>query len=188
MRSSASSHQDATRTCSEFRNPEDSSTQARHKEILFTDEKLFTVEKVFNKQNSRILATSVKYGSQRRSRRGHPVSVMVWAGITSTGKTVFVPLKMKINAANYLDDILKKVVEPWASSRFGNTNWTYQQEDSAPAHKAKISKTCASSHTNLKSLKEALRKAWDGLDPAYLRATANAFPTRLKACVKAEDG
>lgn len=44
---------------------------------------------------------------------------------------------VKINAQNYLDDILKKEVLPWAQRHFGQANWTYQQ-DSAPAHKANV--------------------------------------------------
>lgn len=202
---------------------------ARHRKILFTDEKVFTVEQVFNKQNTRILARNVADASKKGryvQKRGHAVSVMVWAGITSDGKTplVFVPQGVKINAANYLDDILKAVVEPWANSHFGNTHWTYQQ-DSAPAHKAKVtqkwckdhlpdfvtseewppyspdlnpmdysvwsvleSKVCASSHTSMQSLKAALEKAWDELDPDYLRATVDDFPKRLKACIKEKGG
>lgn len=204
-------------------------SSARHREILFTDEKLFTVEQAFNKQNCRILAQSTEEASKKGryvSRRGHALSVMVWAGITANGKTplVFVPKGVKINAQTYLDDILKKVVEPWASQHFGNSHWTYQQ-DSAPAHKAKIvqdwcsghfpdlitpsewppyspdlnpmdfsvwsvleAKACTTPHASLSSLKAALEKAWDELDVDYLRATVDAFPKRLRACVKAKGG
>lgn len=33
---------------------------------------------------------------------------------------------------------------------------------------------------------EAFQKAWDELDAPYLRAAADAFPKRLKACVDAD--
>lgn len=111
-------------------------------DILFTDEKLFTVEQSFNHQNDRIWSKSVKDANNNGryvSRKGHPASVMVWAGVTATGKTplVFVDQGVKVNSQNYLNDILKKHVLPWSQTHFAGRNWTFQQ-DSAPAHKAKV--------------------------------------------------
>lgn len=67
-----------------------------------------------------------------------PASVMVWAGITSDGKTplVFVEKGVKINAAVYQQRILRDVLDPWARQHFKNRSWTLQQ-DWAPAHSAK---------------------------------------------------
>ncbi|PIO67302.1 hypothetical protein TELCIR_10951, partial [Teladorsagia circumcincta] len=67
----------------------------RHSKILFTDEKLFTVEQVVNKQNDRVYAVSNPYATVSRS--SHPASVMVFAGITADGKTPlwFVPEGVK---------------------------------------------------------------------------------------------
>jgi inhibitor of nuclear factor kappa-B kinase subunit alpha len=112
-----------------------------HKTILFSDEKLFSIEAHFNKQNDRILAPDMSTANKSGrlvSRSAHPASVMVWAGITATGKTplVFVDLGVKVNQENYRNNILRVVVEPWAMEHFGNQPWTFQQ-DSAPAHRAK---------------------------------------------------
>lgn len=111
-------------------------------DIVFTDEKLFNIEQTFNRQNDRILASSVQDANQNGrnvSRSGHPQQVMVFAGITGTGKTdlIFVDPGVKINAQVYLDDILKKHVLPWTQKHFKGKRFTFQQ-DSAPAHKAKV--------------------------------------------------
>lgn len=113
-----------------------------HRNILFSDEKLFTIEQSFNSQNDRVWAaesSGISQDLRRVSRTQMPASVMVWAGITAEGRTplVFVPSGMKIDAIAYRDLILEDTVMPWAKKHFGNRKWTFQQ-DSAPAHKAKI--------------------------------------------------
>lgn len=109
--------------------------------IVFSDEKIFTVEQFVNKQNDRIWTRnkrSINPDHFRSTRRQGAASVMVWAAITETGRTplVFVPEGVKINAQTYQELILEGCLKPWAESHFGNTPWVFQQ-DSAPAHKAK---------------------------------------------------
>ena len=100
-------------------------TDGRHEQILFSDEKLFTVEQVINKQNNRILATdrnTLPQATFRVSMTQKPASVMVWAGVTSDGRTplVFIPHGVKINQNIYRTTILEAVVKPWAKNHFGN--------------------------------------------------------------------
>ena len=116
-------------------------TGGLHKQIVFSDEKLFTIEQSLNKQNDRILALSkdaLPQDTFRVFRTQKPMSVMVWAGVTSTGRTplVFVPQGVKINQSVYRDDILEKVLKPWARKHFKKEKWVFQQ-DSAPANRAK---------------------------------------------------
>jgi hypothetical protein len=62
----------------------------RHRQILFTDEKIFSVQQQINKQNNRILSPSLLAANQagrRVARSSHPSYVMVWGGITYSGKT-----------------------------------------------------------------------------------------------------
>jgi transposase len=112
-----------------------------HRGILFTDEKLFTVEEVFNHQNTRIWSPNVKSIPEnllRVNRSQKPASVMVWGGITSTGKTplIFIEKGVKINGMVYRQEVLEKVVKPWAQGHFNDRHWVFQQ-DNAPAHRAK---------------------------------------------------
>ncbi|TLO71586.1 hypothetical protein FEG37_18500, partial [Acinetobacter baumannii] len=83
-----------------------------HRKFLFTDEKIFTIEQHFNKQNDRIYAQSSKEASQLvdRVQRGHyPTSVMVWWGISYEGVTepYFCEKGIKTSAQVYQDTILE---------------------------------------------------------------------------------
>lgn len=106
---------------------------------VFTDEKIFTVEQAVNKQNDRILASSLPDTSNRTAERSaHPTSVMVWAGITSEHKTplVFVDPGVKVDQKYYIEKILDVEVKPWALQTFKNQKWLAQR-DGALAHTAR---------------------------------------------------
>ncbi|WKX94524.1 hypothetical protein Q1695_011645 [Nippostrongylus brasiliensis] len=125
----------------------------QHRLILFTDEKLFTVEEVLNRQNHRVYAKSNPHVAVSRS--SHPASVMVFAGVTADGKTPlwFVPKGVKVNSQNYLD-LLKEDLLPWARSHFGSRSWTFQQ-DGAPAHRAAaVQERCNDNFPDFISLQE----------------------------------
>ena len=83
--------------------------------VLFTNEKIFTVQSVHNRQNDRQL---LKLGAQRYAaakiitRSPFPSSVMIWGGICASGKTplVFIDKNVKINASNYQQIVLRDVL------------------------------------------------------------------------------
>ena len=111
------------------------------RKILFTDEKLFTVEEKFNRQNNKVYAKSSKdvpASARNVSRTHHPASVMVWWGVSYEGVTQlhFCQQGVKVKAKNYQSDILEPVVKPLSHTLFHNKDWVFQQ-DSAPSHKAK---------------------------------------------------
>lgn len=83
--------------------------------ILFTDEKLFTIEQFHNHQNDRIWSADSPGSSGIVEHRQNPKAVMVWAGICATGKTplIFVDQGVKINQEVYRRDILEAEVLPW---------------------------------------------------------------------------
>ena len=110
--------------------------------ILWTDEKLFTIQMIHNPQNDRIWTKnkeSVPVELRTFFRRQKPASVMVWAGVTLNDlKTplIFVKDGVKVNQHVYLD-MLKNRVLPWINSLPGNQAETLQQ-DGATAHTAKM--------------------------------------------------
>lgn len=120
--------------CKKFKN-----RFARHSPgIVFTDEKLFSIQEKLNAQNDRCwVQRGCEVPEQKVTRTQAPAGVMVWAGITQNGKTplIFIDEGVKVNQQVYKELLEKKVI-PWANQHFGNQFWCFQQ-DSAPAHKAK---------------------------------------------------
>ena len=109
-------------------------------QVLWTDEKLFTVQAVHNHQNDRIWLPDINMVPvERRSsfRRQKPASVMVWAGATSKGlKTplIFIEEGVKINQTVYRRMLEEKVL-PWVQEVVGEQGVTLQQ-DGATSHTA----------------------------------------------------
>ncbi|EYC31082.1 hypothetical protein Y032_0004g1947 [Ancylostoma ceylanicum] len=61
--------------------------------IIFSDEKIFAVEQVLNKQNDRLWLkgeNSVSFSLFSITRKQGPLSIMVWAGITESGRASLV--------------------------------------------------------------------------------------------------
>ena len=106
--------------------------------ILFSDEKLFSVERSYNSQNDRIWCASSPGNSSIVQHRQNPKSIMVWARICATGKTplLFIDSGVKMNKEIYRKEIFEGLVLPWSHQHFGNQFWTFQQ-DSAPSHRTK---------------------------------------------------
>jgi len=90
----------------------------RMSQVLFTNEKIFTVEPLHNRQNHCQL---LKKGQQKTAAAktigcSHfSSSVMVWGGICTTGKTplIFIDRNVKINAASYQQLFLRDVLKPY---------------------------------------------------------------------------
>lgn len=109
----------------------------RHRLILFTDEKWFDLEQAHNSQNDRIWSKDpVPPEIRNVGRSQKPKQVMVWAGVTYSGKTplFFVPNGVTVDGDVYRD-LLENHVLDWAEEHFGDTQWCYQQ-DGAPSHRA----------------------------------------------------
>ena len=112
-----------------------------HRRILFTDEKIFSVEETFNAQNDRVYAKSSREAGEKapRVQRGHhPASVMVWWGVSYEGTTElhFCEKGVKTSAKVYQETVLERLVKNLNNTLFHGQNWSFQQ-DSAPAHKAR---------------------------------------------------
>lgn len=114
-------------------------THAGHN-IIFSDEKLFTLEMSLNKQNDRVYGTSLReIPADKRGveRYQNASAVMVWGAISSKGKLplLFIDRGVKINKEYYLQYVIKDHLLPYAKKLFGAESFCFQQ-DSAPAHKA----------------------------------------------------
>ena len=67
-------------------------------QILFSDEKIFTVEEVTNSQNDRILSKrsrDIPEKLKNIDKVHKPLSVMVWSGVSAESRThlIFVPTR-----------------------------------------------------------------------------------------------
>lgn len=112
-----------------------------HRQILFSDEKYFSIEEAFNPQNDRIWSVERPPQAERTvERQMKPKGVMVWAGVGYDAKAplIFVRAGVKIDTDVYRTEILKPV-KRWARQHYGVdedgywNDWTFQQ-DGAPSH------------------------------------------------------
>ena len=106
--------------------------------ILFSDEKLLTVEEATNRQNDRILATTSKDIPEELKyidRVQKPRSIMVWGRSDREfkNKSHFYSKRSKINSETYRNLILETEIKNAGPRLFKNEDWIFQQ-DSSPAH------------------------------------------------------
>ena len=158
--------------------------------ILFTDEKLFTIEESSNRQNDRIISHSsdtIPEEVRYVTRIQKPLSVMVWAGVSGIGRTllVFVPQGAKINSISYREHIL----EP---DFIAKEEWPHYSPELNPMDYSiwsiLESKVCANSHTSIDTLMTSLNREWGKIPQKTLRAAVEAFPRRLKAVIQKKGG
>jgi len=117
-------------------------TKNEQENILFTDEKIFTIEEQYNHQNNKIyvqISREAKEKVPRVQRGHHPSYVMVWWGMSHQEVTPlhFCEKGVKTGAQVYQEDVLQGIVKPLNTTLFTGQKWVFQQ-DSAPAHKAKM--------------------------------------------------
>ncbi len=119
-------------------------TVAQWSKVLFSDESKFCISfgnqgpRVWRKsgeaQNPCFLKSSVKF----------PQSVMIWAAMSSAGVGPLCFLKSTVNAAIY-QKILEHFMLPSADKLYGDADFIFQQ-DLAPAHTAKCTKSWFNDH------------------------------------------
>ena len=117
--------------------------------IIFSDEKLFTVETICNQQNDRVLVkSSADIPDSTRSvfRQQKPSSVMVWATILKTWKSpiIFVPQGAKVNTNAYVETILTSSLQA-AKKHFKDKPFIFQQ-NGAPSHTSKKTQKWCQDH------------------------------------------
>uniref|UniRef100_A0A914WDS8 UvrD-like helicase ATP-binding domain-containing protein n=1 Tax=Plectus sambesii TaxID=2011161 RepID=A0A914WDS8_9BILA len=102
--------------------------------ILFSDEKMFDIDGMYNSQNDRIWAANRAEADERggkKQRRKFPTKVMVWLGACSKGVTPLVIFeKGTVDHARYIKEVLPMALR-YGNKVYGN-NWTYQQDGARP--------------------------------------------------------
>ena len=105
------------------------------KKWLFTDEKYFDLDGIYNSQNDRVWASSREEADRKdafHQKTKHPEKVMVWLGACAKGLTTPVLFKNEtMNAEVYINEVLPTALE--CGDKMLESNWTYQQ-DSARLH------------------------------------------------------
>ncbi len=112
--------------------------------ILFSDEKMFDIDGVYNSQNDRIWAVNrseadIKGGI--RQKRKFPQKVMVWLGVCSKGVSPLVIFENgTVDHDRYIKEVLPVALK-FGNNMFGN-NWTFQQDGANPHKHAKSQEWC----------------------------------------------
>lgn len=118
--------------------------------LVFSDEKIFTVQQYVNKQNDRVWLqgkSNENLDDRVAFRKQAPAYVMVWAAVTANGRSplVFIDQGVKVNQQVYQQKVLNDALVPWAHNQFGGNRWTFQQ-DSAPSHRARLTQQFLQHH------------------------------------------
>lgn len=102
--------------------------------ILFSDEKMFDIDGIYNAQNDRICAVdrveADKKGGTKQMRK-FAQKVMVWLGVCSNGVSPLVIFdKGTVNHEIYIQKVLPVALK-YGNQVFGD-NWTFQQDGATP--------------------------------------------------------
>lgn len=97
--------------------------------ILFSDEKMFDLDGMYNAQNDRIWAVNREEADKRggvQQKRKFPQKVIVWLGACSKGLTPLIILdEGTMDHRRYIDEILPVALK-YGNEGFGD-NWTFDR-------------------------------------------------------------
>ena len=112
--------------------------------MLFSDEKVFDLDGMYNAQNDRIWAVNREEADKRgsiRQKRNFPQKVMIWLGACSKGLIPLIILdEGTMDHRRYIDEILPVALK-YGNEGFGD-NWTFQQDDVKPHMHASTQEWC----------------------------------------------
>ena len=127
--------------------------------ILFSDEKMFDIDRVYNSQNERIWAVDRAEANTRggiRQRRKFPQKVMLWLAVCSKGVSpVVIFEKGTVDHDRYIKEVLPIALK-YGSKDFGN-DWTFQQDEATPHTHEKSQAWCAERFHHLPSRIDGLQ-------------------------------
>ena len=112
--------------------------------ILFSDEKMFDLDGMYNAQNDRIWAVNREEADKRggdQQKRKFPQRVMVWLGACSKGLTPLIILDERtMDHRRYIDEIFPVALK-YGNEGFSD-NWTFQQDGAKPHTHASTQEWC----------------------------------------------
>uniref|UniRef100_A0A672ZGG9 Tc1-like transposase DDE domain-containing protein n=1 Tax=Sphaeramia orbicularis TaxID=375764 RepID=A0A672ZGG9_9TELE len=164
------------------------------KKMIFSDEKMFTVEPKLNRQNSHVYATSradADAASLKVRRAEFPAKIMVWGAICSSGalQLKFIDPGTKVNKEYYINEVLESVLLPEARRLYPDGDWIFQQ-DGVPAHTANVTQTWLREHCPQFITKQEWPARSPDLNPldysiwGLLEARVNSHPHHSLASLK----
>ena len=102
--------------------------------ILFSDEKIFDLDGMYNSQNQRIWASSRDEADEKggiKEKQKFPQKVMVWLGVCSKGVTPLVIFDREtVDHVVYIQKVLPVALK-CGNKTFGK-HWTFQQDGANP--------------------------------------------------------
>ncbi|CAF2979203.1 unnamed protein product [Rotaria sp. Silwood2] len=120
-------------------------TKEDNKKWLFTDEKHFDLDGVYNIQNDRVWAVSREEADKQggiHQKTKFPTKVMVWLEVCGEGLTVMVITEDgTMNAERCMNDVLPIALK--SSYKMMGNNWTFQQDGARPHTHHLSQKWCA---------------------------------------------
>ena len=112
--------------------------------LVFTDEKKFDIQQVFNQQNDRVWGSSSSVKGRIATRRQYPQSVMIWAAVTQSVWNIscwFLCLRgWNLTRNDTFLTFWNLTRYPGLDKHFQGLPWSLQQ-DSAPSHDSKMIQT-----------------------------------------------
>ncbi|KAI6650052.1 hypothetical protein LOD99_10524 [Oopsacas minuta] len=162
-------------------------------EILFSDEKLFTVEQAYNRQNDRVLSLlHLPYHKSIDASKEFSILNPIVRGL---GKTMFNnrPFLFQQDGA---PAHTAKVNQQWLRNNIpdfiSKEEWPPSSPDLNPMDFSLWSiletNACTTSHKSIKSLKTSLPREWAKIPQEKLRAAVESVPKRLRAVIKKKGG
>ncbi len=173
--------------------------------VLFSDESKFCIS--FGNQGPRVWRKGGEAHSPScmKSSVKFPQSVMIWGAMSSAGVGPLCFLKTNITAPVY-QEILEHFMLPSADQLFKDADFIFQQ-DLAPAHTAKSTKSWLNDHgvgvldwpansrlrkmrnkrpKNADELKATVKETWASIPPQQCHKLITSMPRRIEAVIKAK--
>lgn len=117
------------------------------KKWLFSDEKMFDLNGIYNSQNDRVWAPSRQVADERggvHQKTKFPAKVMIWLGACSEGLTTPVILDNgTTDAERYINEVLPVALK--CGNEMLGKNWYYQQDGAKP-HTHHLSQQWCANH------------------------------------------